>query len=287
MDTIRLSALMLSAAVALGACSGDNAPERSSASDPTSGTGADFTAANLRADLPVVGLAWRDSLPFYFSDSDNERLYTVTQQATAQCMAGKGFNYIPINYPENSTATDRVNPLDEGYAQARGYHELPVEIIDANSYDDSAFNNALEGECATQAAALTYGANEELILQVDQALSSFDGAIHGFDDSSEGQSANAEWSSCMDTAGYSYERPLDARLEFAENPDISPKEIEVRLADYDCDVETGLTQARHDWEQGRFDTWMAENEGLVQELAGRHDAFESRLVQSEATVAQG
>ncbi len=298
MKSSRLGAALCVIAVVLSACKGDNT-QRPSASNAN--TEADsstvFSGSNLRADLPMVGRAWPQSLPFYLSDSTNERLYTLTQKATALCMKARGFEYLPIRYPENSTAVDRVNPLDRAYAQARGYHDLLTTPIDRNVRHDDATDAALMGTetkpgCAREAYSKSYGAFEEFILQSDHALSSFSEFITGFESNQPGKSTGAgkstaaKWSSCMNEHGYQFATPLDPRLQYADKPEITTQEIKVRMADLDCDIDSHYTQTRHDWESDRVDKWLSDNEGLVAELTVQRTNVEARLAQLEADVSQ-
>lgn len=242
-----------------------------------------FHASEVRTDLLTVGRAWLSTLPFDLTPSENAGLYTLWQEATAQCMQAQGFDYGPIGYPPAADFTDLVNPLDQGYAEARGYHELPVEPVNPNTYDATVYF-ALEGTetnpgCAAQSWPRSFGAIEAFTSEAEPLRNGLGSAIVGFDVSDAGSDATQAWSTCMADKGRHYDSPDEAWIEFVERPTITDREISVRLDDLACDSSVGFTQARHDWQQKRVDDWMTNNATVIARLTSAKSIAIERLEQ--------
>lgn len=248
-----------------------------------------YQASEVRTDLPTVGRAWMSTLPFDFTPSENDRFYTLWQEGTADCMQERGFDYEPIEYPPAADMVDLVNPLDRGYAEARGYHELPVEPINPNTYDDAVYAE-LEGTptepgCAAEGWPWSYGTIQEFIDKAEPVRNGLAQATVGFDTSDAGTQAAREWSSCMANKGHNYDRPEDPWREFNERQTIADEEISIRLTDLDCDTAVGYTQARHEWEQQRVDAWMEDNADDVNRLTDEKTGIGPQLDEFEAARA--
>lgn len=258
--------------------------------DPAVSTSTAGSQLAADADLPRVGLAWRDEAGVFFSEEDNRRLYDLWQARIADCMEGRGFEYARIAYPRYADGLDRLSPLDQGYALTLGYHYPTPELIDTNPVTDETFSLALEGNdisagCGGRSYDDVYGEFEDFILEIDAALTNFDSFVAGFKATAEGDRLMGLWSECMDMLGYRYLSSDEPRLRYAEQPQITDGEIRTRMADLECDRDVGLTVGRSAYEHGRVDEWLTGNEATVLELRRQKASFDERL--SDLEQSQG
>lgn len=240
-----------------------------------------YAGEDLDMTLPIVGRGWAASMDFSFTPDMNARLYTAWQTAIAACMHTRGFDdYEPVTYPPNADFQDRVNPLDRRYATVMGYHELPAEPDDPNTYTDDTYVAA--GECANAAYPDTFGRLGDYIAVNDQLRSSLSAASDGFPDSDVGRAVTTRWAACMAERDHQYRSRIDAITAFAERPTISDDEVATRLDDLDCDVAVGYTQAQHDWEQAQIDTWRRDHRDTIGNALEQKDLVEQQLDEIEA-----
>ncbi len=262
----------LAAVALLGACSGD---DPSTAQPPS--------AVEQPDVLPIVGFAWRDSLPFYLANEDNQRLYAAWQRGVESCMTDSGFTYSPIEYPVEVDDFDRLHPLDLAHVRQYGYSNPPFEPADNNNYDDPAFLRVFEGPdgdngCYQESFDAVYGAVAGFTQDVDQTIGSMESRLGAFVSDPAGVAAAADWSRCMTERGYDYDNPFEPFGQFGDEETPSPANLETRLVHFECDVSTGYTTARHDFEQTAFDSWIAENETVVADLVDRKSEFDQQVV---------
>jgi Rieske Fe-S protein len=221
-----------------------------------------YSGDDLDLTLPIVGRGWADAMDFTLSRDTNARFYTAWQTAIADCMQTRGFDdYQPIPYPANGGFEDLVNPLDRRYATVMGYHELPAEPADPNTYTDD--SRVQSGECANTAFDSTWGRISAYTSVNDQLRSGLSAAIAGFPDSDVGRTVTSQWAACMAERGHDYASRSDAINAFADLPTISADEIATRLDDLDCDVAVGYTQTQHDWEQSKVDAWRQDHSDTI------------------------
>jgi hypothetical protein len=280
----RLIVALAAACAPLVACRS----ESSSAFDSESLAALDLPVA--RQDLPKVGLGWRETLPFFITIEENGRLYRAWQNRTQQCMSLAGFDYHPYQFPDHPDGLDRVSPLDEGIAKSLGYHHPPMDLEDLNVNADDAFTLALQGTetqpgCDAISYQEVYGAIAQFTFDLDTAVSSFEGSISGYSSSEQGADRLRQWSSCMSDRGYQYNDPVDAGNRYAEEPTVTAAELDTRMADLECDIETGLTTDRSNFESKKVDEWLAANDAVVVDLQEQKHEFERQLVNIEAEGA--
>ncbi len=240
-----------------------------------------YSGVDLDATLPIVGRGWANSMDFSPTPDTNARLYNAWQTAIAECMHTRGFDdFQPITYPPNTDFQDRVNPLDRQYATIMGYHELPAEPDDPNTYTDDTY--VASGDCANASYADTYGHISDYIKITDQLVSSLSRAIAGFTDSDVGRAVTSRWATCMAEHGHHYRSRVDAITAYADRPTISADEISTRLEDLDCDVAVGYTQSEHLWEQAQIDTWRQDHRDTINQALELKQLVEQQLAEIEA-----
>lgn len=239
-----------------------------------------YDGTKLDLTLPIVGRAWADTMAFSLSADTNARLYAVWQTAMAQCMRERGFpDHQPVVYPPNAPFQDRVNPLDRDYAEVMGYHELPAEPVDPNTYTDATYA-ALEGEdgCAEVAWDSTFGRLTYYFDENDRLRAGVASAITGFETSDEGSEVADEWSTCMKANGRSgFDSPSDAVRMYADDPHVTDDEIATRLIDLDCNLAVGYTQTQHEWEQTQLDAWQLTEQEAIGEAIAKREQLELEL----------
>lgn len=249
-------------------------------------TSPNFLGADVDTTLPTVGRAWADSMDFSLSSDLNARLFNVSQTAIANCMHTRGFpDYQPITFPDNANFQDLVNPLDRRYATIMGYHELPAEPNDPNSYTDDTYA-ALNGPagCGDTAFADTYDRISDYTTINDRLRNGLASVIAGFPESQPGSDVTSQWAACMADSGYPFTSPSEARNAFAGRPTISTREIETRLADLDCDLAVGYTQQQHDWEQTQIDIWRDSEQATIADAVAQLQLADDEIIATETIV---
>jgi hypothetical protein len=227
-------------------------------------------------DLPLVGpRAWREQLPFYYTESDNRRMYTAWQHRIAACMTEAGFDYTPVEYVPTD-GLDFISPLDRAAATALGYHWPSDGVRPERGDGSSAFYEA-SADCANSAMAETFGAVAAFSTAVDGALAQFDAAVNGWAATVTGKTKTREWAACMSDRGYLYTDPDQPRAEFGEGQTLSEREVETRLADLDCDVSVGMTAARSAYEEAAAQEWIATHARLVNDLVEQKRTYDALL----------
>ena len=239
-----------------------------------------YAADDLDLTLPIVGRSWADSMDFSLARDTNARLYAAWQTAIADCMNTRGFDdYQPTPYPPNGGFEDLVNPLDRRYATVMGYHGLPAEPADPNTYTDESRVQA--GACADAAYDNTWGRISAYTTVNDQLRSGLSAAIADFTDSDVGRQVTSRWAACMAEHGHQYQSRSDAVNAFADRPTISADEIATRLDDLDCDVTVGYTQTQHDWEQARVDAWRQDESDTIDSALDQKQRVDQQLIEIE------
>ncbi|MEU5154673.1 hypothetical protein [Glycomyces sp. NPDC021274] len=133
-----------------------------------------------------------------------------------------------------------------------------------------------EGGCIGEVVRELYGSHDELrdYLDLEYAATSVAPVAAAMEDERV-LDVQVEWSVCMESAGYVYDRPIDAELavmqfrlrdadpeagEFVYATAISPEEAEQAYADAVCNEEVGLDETRFDvlWEY--MDQFVADHE---------------------------
>lgn len=222
-----------------------------------------------------VGREWRESLSFLPFADDSRRSYVLTQKLIQQCMASRGFQYLPIEYVDTDTSLGRAfNPLNVAVAMRYGYHLPPLAgVVDRNVYDIPAFSTALlgsettaEGSCVEQSSVKVQGPTTDYFDAVGALLNDLDHEVAGFESTAEGVELTAKWSDCMEADGYHYANQLAASTDFAGRAETSPEELAVRTADLGCDKAVDLTASRSRFERSKYEVWRTGNEAVIAEL---------------------
>jgi hypothetical protein len=187
-------------------------------------------------------------------------------------MKAKGFVYTPVKYLDDSVIFSALNPLNQA-AVPYGYHgpPEPEPNVPSQGSEGPEFFDALstpEG-CANRARSFVYDAPGagRVSLLLDELTRAVDQAIVGYAATAEGQRRLTEWSSCMLAKGYDYASPDDAAAELSTSEKISDKEIQVRRADYRCDLDVKLTESRSKFESAAFDGWQDTHAEAVRQLS--------------------
>ena len=239
-----------------------------------------YSGDALDLTLPIVGRGWADSMDFSLTRDTNASFYAAWQTAIAECMQTHGFdNYQPTPYPANGGFEDLVNPLDRRYATVMGYHELPAEPADPNTYTDDSRVQA--GDCANAAYDSTWGRISAYTSLNDQLRSDLSAAIASFPDSDIGRAVSSRWAACMSERGHQYRSRGDAINAFADRPAISADEITTRLDDLNCDVAVGYTQTQHDWEKAQVDAWRNDYSDTIDAAIEEKEQVDQQLADIE------
>ncbi|MGB8859887.1 MAG: hypothetical protein WCC60_11560 [Ilumatobacteraceae bacterium] len=238
----------------------------------------------IRTDLPVVDRGWKSTFPYTLTIDDERHLYNLMQLRIAECMSDRGFSYNRYHFSDADYLSDSINPLDKGIAAVYGYHLPPVELLETNVGRDQAFFDALEGTdvvpgCGQEGYTKSYGQFDDQFQLVDALNSDIEAKLPLFSASTQGIAVLGDWSSCMQSKGYSFNSPRDAFLSVNDEGSPTTDEIVLRMADYDCDVETKLTERRHEWQQEIVDGWLKENESDIVEATNGREAVERFLLE--------
>ena len=137
-----------------------------------------------------------------------------------------------------------------------------LEALDGTDTDQST-------GCGAVTKPAVYDLVEPVAADAQALLNDLDARIDGYWSSDLARSTLAEWTSCMNTQGFSAESPEELAVRFAGADDVSTEELQVRLTDLDCDREVGLTQQRSTWESDRVDEWASDTAAAWADLEPR------------------
>src|SRR5215207_3205994 len=88
-------------------------------------------APKSRSAFPV-GREWRETVAAFVTAAELDgRAFDAAQIEMAECMAARGFEYMPISYVDSDIELGRLaNPLNREVAERYGYHVPPVQGIE-------------------------------------------------------------------------------------------------------------------------------------------------------------
>mgnify|MGYP003117357436 CR=1 FL=1 len=258
----------------------DGASELATTAATTTTT--NFSLDAITASVYPVGQEWRERVPVENElDEMSAVAYNAWQRRISACMSDRGFTRAPrVYFDEKRTEFFRaVNPLNESVAQLFGYHapDLPPPPVTADDDEESLeYLEALDGTdtdqstgCGAVTKPAVYDLVEPVAADAQALLNDLDARIDGYWSSDLARSTLAEWTSCMNTQGFSAESPEELAVRFAGADEVSTEELQVRLTDLDCDREVGLTQQRSTWESDRVDEWASDTAAAWADLEPR------------------
>jgi hypothetical protein len=219
-----------------------------------------------------VGGEWRYSAPWAEARELSSDQYDLWQSGISECMKASGFDYTPQRYFDTDDVYALLNPLNEAELFL-GYKEPPQQApknpnAKASSQD---YDQALVGKrggCADRSRSFVYGGRSgAAVSQLQNTLvRSADQAIAGYAKTGDAQKRLDSWHSCMRAGGFDFASPDAARASFSGDGSPSRKELDVRKADFKCDVATGLTESRSRFETPAFSAWLDQNAVAVKQL---------------------
>lgn len=235
-----------------------------------------------------VGREWRERSSWAYPKDFYRESFALWQEGIAICMDASGFEYPVALYTDDSLSDRVVNPLNQEIAETFGYHlpSMGSDISEQTFPTDEKFVSELSGDdsgggCGDLAYDYAYGFPESLQFwdSLDAELARVEELVFIYETTPEYQALVNNWSSCMDDSGYSYTTPLEANTEFSGAEDITSKEIQVRLADLECDERIGLTENRSIFEQERLLAVLDENSNVAIDLQSTADELRRSLSQ--------
>lgn len=235
-----------------------------------------------------VGREWRERSTWAYPKDFYRESFALWQEGIAICMDASGFEYPVALYTDDSLSDRVVNPLNQEIAETFGYHlpSMGSDLSEQTLPTDEKFVSELSGDdsgggCGDLAYDYAYGFPESLQFwdSLDAELARVEELVFIYETTPEYQALVNNWSSCMDESGYSYTTPLEANTEFSGAEDITSKEIQVRLADLECDERIGLTENRSIFEQERLLAVLDENSNVAIDLQSTADELRRSLSQ--------
>lgn len=276
---MRIAGLPVALAIALSGCAivGDDGSEARPQIDV-----ADLGLAD-GSEFPV-GLQWRTMYSWASPSDYFKARYDLRQAATAACMSGRGLEYVVGTYVDGAILDAADSPLNRAMAEEFGYHVPDIARKAEPEFSDAQLE-ALEGNgttagCGQLGWEYAYGspAVENHQAAFDALIRSVESGMERFETTQQYASLIGAWSQCMSDRGYSYETRLDAAGAFDERPRIEQDELDVRLADLDCDLGVGLTRAMSEFQRGQAEQLVDQNAAAVDELDGLYqEAFDEVL----------
>ena len=239
---------------------------------------ADVVKLATKATYPIDN-NWREYLSFLPSEDQNRKIYDEWQQGIATCMSSRGLLYQAGNY-YGELVFDRRNPLNREFAATFGYHDPSIIAFpqprNTDSADPNGYAAALEGSggCASKSAEVSLDLVSGYTEQVDELLQDLMRELADVGNVAQ-EPLIAGWSTCMSSAGLDFESPNVALTKFVGEKKISSTELKVRLADFDCDRQVGLTVARSDAQRAALGAWQERNSANLDRLAVQKSAFDA------------
>lgn len=231
--------------------------------------------------------------------NDRAVLMVASERLVAECMARKGFRFVPVDLATASAIAEARQdegradmPLDD-VIETAGYHPLPLapdRAFDndayANSLDDaarSAWSRAALGDfddavtvnlpdgnqvsipktgCLTEARVALFGSVEDAIMFEMGVAGIRVTAVLSADADPDVVTARADWASCMSTSGWTFEHFTQARQYASQHPDEASS---VWMADRTCTRSSGMREVFGlAWQQSVEDLVDA-NLGLIEQ----------------------
>ncbi|MEV6819091.1 hypothetical protein AB0M72_10055 [Nocardiopsis dassonvillei] len=257
------------------------------------------------APLPEVGAQVRElHAPFdayRYSRLDIHTIEYAQDFLIRECMRDLGMDWAPLLPPPQSHDYDplhrrRYGLMEMQVAERFGYHPLPLAPEQAAREEVWAVRANLSAP--EQQAAYGSGdggsgcrARAEARLREDapevgpDALNAYSGrAFEASFDVPEVVEVFAEWSACMDSAGFDYAEPFDAFDDpaWAASEHPSEREIRAAVADVRCKLETDLIGV---WSAAEHDIQNTLIDAHSEEFAGFAAAKEAELDAARQVIA--
>jgi hypothetical protein len=226
----------------------------------------------------------------------DKRTFDEYQRRISGCMRARGFSYVALGYPSLSDRDmyRKLNPLNLESARQLGYHMPSVPAVTDLNVHSAAFDQAVDGSesspesgCAFPSFRKVHDLVDPAFHQVNAVLGGFDRAIQGFFATDEGISLQRGWVSCMAQDGFRYDSPGQAASHYRGSPTVTPEELQVRAADFNCDVKVGMTARRSEWEQAKATEWKDKHASELSALSAVLDATGRQLARLEAETLAG
>jgi hypothetical protein len=248
----------------------DGGPSRSgTASAPTAEPSlptATVSASELE-ELRSLSLEVYAALPI----EDDRTLWVATQFLVDQCMSNDGYQYPIEPYPEGTGNLSQITDLypDDALGAAYGYlwrdHATTntPPVAPASQNPDPAFQTAL-GECvATAGHDIGRERLENAINVFYTAASDMSVAVNL---EPETEAANDAWVTCMHDTGYNVTSQRAAEDLASNNGTTSldsPTAVAVAVADFGCQRQVGLSEARLRARQRLVQEWLDANPSAI------------------------
>ncbi len=273
----------------------ETAPPQSDASTQRS-VPHDSTASAADSDptfeLPALSIGTLQEYP----PGGQELVWSATQELVADCMRNSGFKYTPIP-PENFEASllfaTRVSGFPPAIAASVGYHttdtQLPVQISDAlqkqqlavaenvTREENPAFVVALEGPeggagCVAEAYYALFGDRVPATTLFSETIAPhLDILYKAIENDPSYIRALDNWRTCMNSKGFDFRTPTDARNAFFDR-ELSSDEISTATADAECRLVAQIFESRYAAESRALQGWLESNPGFLETLHEAQDA---------------
>jgi hypothetical protein len=277
----------------LSACSGNDASGRPTSSGP--GTLMQSDASDPVLSNPLVA-ELEDRVPYLMTSADMNVVASVTQQAVATCMSQRGFDYEQLD-GFTDISERPAHPLDLEAAQRYGYHLVPgPAVADPNAASiaqDEDFAQALDGFPDGREGCIALGSRyaevenspyDSTTQKLNQSL--FE-AIAVWPSTDLAITAEQSWSTCIEGRGYdpkTYQRQVNA---FFDLPQATPDEIELRLADFDCDVASSRTASYSSFLATTYSSWLDLNAVAIDSAVKEKETYIQALQDLIALLQTG
>lgn len=212
-------------------------------------------------------------------------VYETYQDGMSKCMAELGFTYLAARFDKSSLSLPEMAvSLDD--VQRYGYNVIPAEgdtgpdPAASQVPSDDAYTAALFGDsqssqgCQGKAYAAAYVAHPYWTLN-DQLEAARANAFLAAEAMPEYAKILSDWSACMASQGFVYQKPEDPISQYA-GTDVDSTQILTRITDLKCQAEVSL-----EWSIGQLvnraqTEWLEANAGIVADFeAVRSDLIDS------------
>lgn len=293
-----LTALIVVSLVSVAAsCSNESSAIETSVdagaeSEPVSSFGIEDPSENEKAAIDAWN-AFFSLMPY--GDSGNTIETAIIQAKRQECMTERGFEYRQYPYVANgyqgppsmivplppveqvSTMGYRAYPLIYPYEPDGGANaawEDAERFNQQQAQDNSGWQDALMGQtdggpsCIVEAETFLDDRAPRRAKDIWHTLTAGEvppTASPGFH-GQEMDASRAAWSSCMETAGYTYNDPSEPQDEFQSNrtgDEVSDEEISIAVADTECRSSSGFRDALVVAVAATFQEWLAQHEGTI------------------------
>lgn len=237
------------------------------------------------------------ALSYAISDDEMGVVVDATQAGVMQCMQERGFDYTKI--VGFQLVGDRAqHPLDITSGATYGFHFIPIDgptnpneaALGSQPYADALLGSDASPGCEQLASQLVATYEADYASAYETLDAQLMDAVNTAKVGSTVLEAEHSYRDCLADRGFDPDEFAAQRYAYQDAPEVSGDEIQARMIDYDCDVQTSRTSTFSQALRTAYDDFVeahpqdvanvvAEKASYLESLRGLADDIQSGRVQ--------